>query len=111
MQIAFPDEEVAKQAASAIELRLSSDGVAQVWTTIPKPRLTGVEIAAAVAVTVVVIRHTADAVQQLRRLLQEVRGLMGDFQAKGANVYVGDRRVAIDDLGDDDLKELIEPKS
>jgi hypothetical protein len=116
MQVTFVDEESAAQAAPMIQQRLSSPGGTQVWATVPQPRVSGLEIAAAVAITALIIRHTkavisntADAVQELRRLLQQVRCLMQDFHAKYAYVYVGTRRVAIDDLSDDDLRDLAAP--
>ena len=104
----FGDLDAAEQAAPAIEERLSQlEMVDEVQAEPQRMRITGLEIAAAVAVTATVIKSGADIVENIGKLVAAIRSLMLQLRTL-KNVYVdlGDQRLPIDQLDASKLKEL-----
>jgi hypothetical protein len=104
----FTDLNAAELAAPAIEECLGRvEMVDQVQAEPQRMRMTGLEIAAAVAVTATVVRSGADAVENLGKLVAAIRALMVQVRAlKNVYVDIGEQRVPIDQLDAAKLKEL-----
>jgi hypothetical protein len=101
------------QAADTIRERLSKiDGISGVYADPEEPRITGVEIAAAIAVTIGVVHTVRTGVTELRKLLHELKALSSEIRGmQNVRLEVGKRKVPIDDVGEDDLKELADEGS
>lgn len=70
-------------------------------------RLSGMEIAAAISVTIIVARSSKDLVQELRGLVQEISGLITDLrELKRVYVDVGDERISLYDLQEEHYRQL-----
>jgi copper chaperone CopZ len=101
------------QAADAIRERLSNvDGVSGVYADPEEPRITGLEIVAAIAVTIEVVQSVRRGVTELRKLLRELKALSSEVRGvQNVKLEVGKRKVPIGDVGEDDLKELADEGS
>jgi hypothetical protein len=97
-----------EQAADAIRERFSKvDGVVGVYADPERPRVTGLEIVGAIAVTVEVVRGVRKGVTELRKLLHELKALSSEVRGvQNAKLEVGKRKVRIGEVSEDDLKEL-----
>jgi hypothetical protein len=97
-----------EEAAREIEDRLGKlEAVDEVEAMPTNPRITGAEIVAAIAVTAMVVRGGRDAVAEIRKLVTEVKGLIGDLRdLKNAYVDVGRKRIPIDKLDAHELQAL-----
>jgi hypothetical protein len=104
----FADHNAAEDAAPTIEKSLSAlEMVEEVQAEPQRMRMTGLEIAAAVAVTATVARSGVDTVENLGKLVAAIRSLMVQLRAlKNVFVDVGDQRVPIGQLDAVKLKEL-----
>jgi hypothetical protein len=94
-----------EEAAKQIEDRLGAlDAVDDVEAMPTDMRITGAEMAAAIAVTAVVLRSGRDAVAEVRKLVVEIKGLLADLRdLKNVYLDIGKKRVPLDKL---DEKEL-----
>jgi hypothetical protein len=97
-------------AARVIRERLAAlDPVAAVDARPEDARMTGLEIVGAIAVGVEILRGTRQLVAGVRRLIAEVRGLRGDIAGLRTIVLdAGPKPIAIDDVTDNDIKQLID---
>jgi hypothetical protein len=97
-----------EEAGDAILLRLSSmQGVKEAETSPEQPRLGGAEIAAGITAAVTIVAGGRQLVQELRKLIASIKGLVDDVKAlKGASVEVGAERVLLTDLTDEHLEKL-----
>ena len=104
----FADHNAADESAPKIEKCLSAlEMVEEVQAEPQRMRMTGLEIAAAVAVTATVARSGADAVENLGKLVAAIRSLIVQLRAlRNVFVDVGDQRVPIDQLDAAKLKEI-----
>jgi hypothetical protein len=110
----FADGTGLKQAAPKIEDRLRRVEAVKEVEAIPATdmRFTGAEVAAAIAVTAMVARSGRDVVAEIRKLVVEVKGLLGDLHdLKNVYVELGKKRVPIEKLDAQALRELAEPGS
>jgi hypothetical protein len=107
VKFTFESDAAAEDAVSPIEERLREPNKVHVRAIVDQPRLTGAEIAAAVAVTALIVGSAADVVKQLRRFVEEARGLQGALRAESASIQVGARQVPVADLTDEDMAELM----
>jgi hypothetical protein len=96
------------RATGAIRDRLSAlEAVKQVDSMQEKPRLTGIEIAAAIAVTIQIVHGTQQLVAEIRKLIPELQGLIKDIKGlREVTVEVGAKRVPIGGLGDAELRQI-----
>jgi hypothetical protein len=94
--------------AELVERRLSGlDMVNDVEAAPEETRLTGLEIAAAIAVGISIAKSGRELVAELRKLVPEIKGLIGDVKGlKNVVVEVGDRRVPVSELTDQHIEEL-----
>ena len=101
----FKDRKNLDDAARQIEARLGAlDAVDDVEAMPTDMRITGAEVAAAIAVTAVVVRSGRDAVAEVRKLVTELKGLLADLRdLKNVYLDIGKKRVPVDKL---DEKEL-----
>lgn len=83
--------------AQLIQERLSKlERVKEVEAIPEEPRLTGLEVVAAIAVTVLIIRGSREAVKELRNLLQEIQHLMECIkEVKATFLEIGEKRAQI----------------
>jgi hypothetical protein len=104
----FADGADLDEAAEQIEARLGGlEGVADVEAMPTDMRLTGAEVVAAIAVTAMVVRSGRDVIAEIRKLVVEAKGLLGDLRdLKNVYVDIGKKRVPIDKLDAQALKEL-----
>jgi len=108
LRFEFADRTRLEEAAQQIEGRLRRlEAVNDVEAMPTDMRLTGAEIVAVVAVTAMVVRSGRDVVAEIRKLVTEVKGLLGDLRdLKNVYVDIGKKRVPIDKLDAQSLKEL-----
>jgi hypothetical protein len=94
--------------AELVQQRLSTlDMVNEVEAAPEETRLTGLEVAAAIAVGISIAKSGRELVAELRRLLPEIKGLIGDVKGlRNVVVEVGDTRVPVSELNDQHLEEL-----
>ncbi len=104
----FGPDEALDQVAHALQDRLSQmEMVKEVEATPETPekmRMTGLEIAAAIGVTVVVVRGGRELVEEVRKFVTEIKNLMVELHGL-KNVYTdfGTQRIPIDKLDPEDL--------
>jgi hypothetical protein len=105
----FADHNAAEESTQSIEKCLSAlEMVDEVQAVRQGMRMTGLEIAAAVAVTATVARSGADTVENLGKLIAAIRSSIVQLRAlKNVFVDVGDQRVPIDQLDAAKLKEMV----
>ena len=106
----FTDSAQADRMAPIIEERLRSHDGLRIRAAPLHPRVTGAEIAAAVLVTVTVIRETRKGVAELRKLIPEIKGVLGELGLASAYADVGSRRIPIADLAAEDLRASRKPR-
>ncbi len=96
------------QAADSLQERLMGLPSVEEVAALPEaPRFTGLEVLVAVAITVKIVHATGSLVEELRRLLQQVKGLVGDVKdLKNITVDVGPKRVALSELTDAQMQQL-----
>jgi len=102
------DEQNVDGKAEAIQQRLSElDSVNDVEAVREEPRLTGLEVVAAIAVGIQIAKGGNELVAQLRKLIPEIRRLIGDIKGvKNIVVEVGGKRVPVGELNDQHLEEI-----
>ena len=92
----FDDEGDAAKAGELIRGRLQELGmVRSVEITNEKARLTGLEVAAAIAVAVTITRNSRELIEEVQKLIPVIRKLVKSFRR--AVVEDGPREVAIDE--------------
>jgi hypothetical protein len=104
----FANHQAAERAASTIEEQLGQlEIIDEVQAEPQRMRLTGLEIAAAVAVSATVVQSATNVVENLGKLVEATRSLMLKLRDL-KNVYVefGSQRVPIDQLDTAKLSEL-----
>lgn len=96
------------EASHKLQSELSKlDGVSEVDAVPEKPRLTGLEIVAAIAVTISIVKGTRELIVEVRKLIPEVKGLIRDIRGlKDVTVEVGTERVPLDKLTDAQIEQL-----
>ena len=99
-----------EQAAALIRDRISAlDAVQQVDSMQEKPRLTGLEIAGAIAVTIQIVQGTQQLIAKIRKLIPEVQGLIREVKGlRQVTVEVGAKRVPIHAVGDAEVRQIAE---
>lgn len=105
------DGKATNQVAQSLQDRLARmEMVQEVEATPESPdqvRMTGMEIAAAIGVTVLVVRSGRELLEELRKLVQEVKALMAESrELKNAYVELGTKRIALADLGPEELERI-----
>lgn len=93
-------EEQLRQLLSGLE------SVQEVATRPEEMRFTGLEIVAAISATILIVKTSRELIDETRKLIATIKGLVGDIGFKGISVDVADKRVSIDELTDEHLKEL-----
>ena len=63
-----------------------------------EPRITGLEIAGAIAVGVVILGKSREFVTELRKLVPEIKKLAEDLGLKNPTIEIGDREVPIAEI-------------
>lgn len=104
----FADHDAAEESAPTIEKCLSAlEMVEEVQAEPQRMRMTGLEIAAAVAVAATVVGSGAAAVENLGKLVAAIRSLIVELRSlKNVFVDVGGQRIPIDQLDLAKLKEM-----
>lgn len=106
------DKKSAPEIATSLQDRIAEmemvDDVEAVVESSDKMRvITGLEIVAAIGVTVTVIKSGRELLEEVREFIKAVKGLMVDVKdLKNAYVDIGSRRVPLDKLGPDDLAQI-----
>ncbi|GAC1366570.1 MAG: hypothetical protein NVS2B12_11210 [Ktedonobacteraceae bacterium] len=97
------------RVAQLIEQRLEAlTIVKEVEAKATKQRMTGLEVAAAIGVSVIILRSSRMAVHEIRLLLQEVEALIQDIkELKSASVKIGKKRVPADEVDDKAIQDLL----
>lgn len=108
LRVEFDDEAAAEQAAALLEQRLGAlDDVADAQATVLEQRdpLTAIT---AIGVAIAITKTSTELVAQLRRLVAEIQGLVGDIRSvRRAIIESDDGEIDVDaDISDDEL-ELI----
>lgn len=109
LHIEFSDNVDTEETAQLIQNRLSKLEMVEEVEALPdEPRLTGVEVAGAIAVGIVIIRSSREMIQELRKLIPEIKGLISDIrEPKDISVEVGrEELVPISQLTDAHLQQL-----
>lgn len=104
----FAKDADVEQATAAIRDRISAlEAVKQVDSMQEKPRLTGLEIAAAIAVTIQIVHGTQQLVAEIRKLIPEIQGLIKDIKGlREVTIEVGANRVPIGAVGDAEVSQI-----
>ncbi len=104
----FGNRDAAQLSAPAIEEQLSRlEMIGEVQAEPQRMRVTGLEIAAAVAVTATVVQSGANVVENMGKLVDAIRALMVKLRdLKNVYVDVGNERIPIDQLDASKLKDL-----
>ena len=77
----------------------------QVFTE--KIRITGAEIAAAIGVAVLVARGSRELIQEVRKIITEMKGLTKDLQGlKNIYIDVAGEKVPVDGLSEEHIQKL-----
>ena len=99
-----------QQTAGLLRDRLASLQSVQEVSALPEePRVTGVEVAAAIFVTVQVVRGTRELVEEIRKLIPQIKGMIGDIKGlKDITVDVGLQRVPIGKLTEQQVQQVAE---
>jgi hypothetical protein len=98
LRFEFSDGKDLEQAARLIQERLAGLDMVEEADAIPEEtRLTGVEVVAAIAVTVVIVRSSRELIQEVRKLIPEIQGLVGDVRGflKSVTAEVGAEKVQV----------------
>jgi hypothetical protein len=112
LRFEFSEDTDAKQIAQLLQTRLKDlPEVENAEAVAEQPRFTGLEVAAVVGVTVLVLRGGREIVAELRKLLREITGLAEDVikdtkKLKKVLVETEDGEVSIDEVKDKQLKQL-----
>jgi hypothetical protein len=98
------------QAAALLQERLASlPSVEEVAAAPERPRMTGLEIVAAITVAVTIVKGATELTEEVRKFIAEVARLMKDLKGlKGVTVEVGPNQVPIGDLTDPQTRQLAE---
>ena len=106
----FNSDDAATKAAPLIEKHLAQLPVVnEVQAEPQRMRITGLEIAAAVAVSATVIQSGTNAVENLEKLVKAVRSLMLSLRdLKNAFVDTGSERIPIDQLDAAKMQKIAE---
>jgi hypothetical protein len=104
----FADDQHLDESAQTIEQQLDKVESVQEVSAIPeKPRITGLEIAAAIAVTALIVHNSGDLVKAVRELVTEVKKLMVEIHdLKQVYISIAGRRVDVTEITDKQIQEL-----
>jgi hypothetical protein len=107
----FTHDEALTQVAQTLQDRLSQMEMVEEVEAVPEGseqmRLSGLEIAAAIGVTVLVVRSSRELVAEVRKFVTEVKGLMADLcDLKNVYVDLGAQRIPIDQLDAEQFHQL-----
>jgi hypothetical protein len=97
-----------EQTARLLHDRIARLPSVQEVATLPEePRVTGVEIAAAIFVTIQIVHGTRMVVEEIRKLIPEIKGLIGDMKGlKGITIEIGSQSVPIGKLTERQVQQL-----
>jgi len=98
------------RAAALLKERLAGLPSVQEADAAPEePRVSGVEIIAAIMAVVTIVKGARELTEEVRQLIAEVKGLIGDIEGlKSVTVEVGRDQVPIGDLTDPQTRQLAE---
>jgi hypothetical protein len=96
------------EIAPGLQSRLSQmDMVEEVEAVPVKSRLAGMELVAAIGVTVLIVRGSRELAGEIRQLVKELKGLVVDLKdLKNVYVDVGERRLSLDELDEEQIQQL-----
>ena len=105
------DENATNQVAQTLQDRLARMEMVQEVEATPESaaqvRMTGLEVAAAIGVTVLIVRSSRELLEELRKFVKEVKALMAESrELKNAYVEMGTKRIALADLGPEELEQI-----
>ena len=108
LHLEMADKNNLDRTAALVEQRLSKlDSVAGVEAAPEETRMTGLEIAAAIAVGVSIVKSGRELVAELRKLIPEIQGLIGDIKGvKNVQIEIGGERVPLAALNEAHLEQL-----
>ena len=97
-----------QQAADTLRERVSKVAEVEQVDLVPeKPRITGLEIVAAIAVGIEVVQGVRKGITELRKLVHELKALSKEVHGlQDVKLEVGPRKVPLDQVSDADLEEL-----
>jgi hypothetical protein len=102
-------EEVQKQLREQIKA-LDPATVKKVATRPERMRLTGVEVIAAISMTIVIVENTEKLVEETQKLVAAIGQLIGKIRGlKRALVDVEDQRVPAGTLTREQVKQAVQP--
>jgi hypothetical protein len=106
----FDDGTNLDEATKAVIEKLNQlEAVSEVAADIEKPRVTGLEIAGAIAVTIQILTGARKAVKLTRKLLIDLKGLGKEIKGlRNLKVEIGPKMLPIADLTEGQLQQLIE---
>ncbi len=116
MHFELSDSTEQEKISQLIQERLSQlDSVSKTKAIPEEPRTGVAEIAAAIAVTVLLIKSSRELIEELRKFIQELKGLIVDCQELGEVlkevwIEVGDERLSLEQVeqqSDEELKASI----
>src|SRR5262249_42573417 len=93
----------------ALQERLSRLETVESAEALPEgpARITGVEVVAAIGVTLAIVKGSRDLISETRKAIQEVKKLVKDYrELKRVWLEVGPDRVPLDELTEDHYREL-----
>jgi hypothetical protein len=110
LRFEFSQDDDLNEVSRTLEQRIARLQMVDEVESVPeKMKLTGVEIASAIGVTVLVVRSGRELIGELRKLIVEIKGLAGELRnLKGVFFDVGDERIGLEALNDDHLRRLEE---
>jgi hypothetical protein len=106
------DQKAVNQVAHSLQDRIGKMEMVKEVEATPETSeqfrvLTGMEIAGAIGVTVLIVRSGRELLEEVRRFVQEVKALMAEIHdLKNVYVELGTRRIPIDNLGPEEMEQI-----
>jgi hypothetical protein len=103
------DEAASEPTAHALQERLSRLEMVESAEAMPEgpARMAGMEVVAAIGVTLAIVKGSHDLIGEIRKVVQEIKELVKDYrELKQVWLGVGPDRVPLDELTEDHYREL-----
>lgn len=110
LRLEFTQDQDLKRVAKMLEKRIAQlPQVEEAEAAPERMKLTGAEVAAAIGVTIIVVRGSTELVREFRKFIAEFKGMVADLKNfKNIFIDVGEERITLDELTDEQILRLEE---